>query len=168
MAKTIRLGFVGAGGMAKAHTDVFQTMSDVEIAAFTDVNRAGAEAMAEQFGAQVYDTPAQMVADAGLDAVYILLPPFAHGEAERAALEARLPFFVEKPVGLDRGLSEELAAEVQRLGLMTGAGYMNRYRKSVQTARARLQEEPGILAYGGWWGGSPGGCKRRRHRLVVV
>jgi predicted dehydrogenase len=158
MAKTVRLGFVGAGGMAKAHTDALKTVPDVAIAAFTDVSRPRAEAMAEEWKAAVYDTPAQMMEDGGLDAVYILLPPFAHGEAERVALERRLPFFVEKPVGLDLGLVEELAAEVEHQGLLTGAGYMNRYRKSVQTARERLQSEPAILGWGGWWGGSPKGA----------
>ncbi|MDQ2798584.1 MAG: Gfo/Idh/MocA family oxidoreductase [Armatimonadota bacterium] len=155
MAKTVRLGFVGAGGMAKAHSDALKNVPDVEIAALTDVSRPHAEAMAAELGATVYDTPAQMAADAGLDAVYILLPPFAHGDAERAALAHGLPFFVEKPVGLDLGMVKELAAEVERQGLLTGAGYMNRYRKSVQTARERLQDDPAILAYGGWWGGSP-------------
>lgn len=158
MAKTVRLGFVGAGGMAKAHSDALKNVPDVEIAALTDVSRPRAEAMAATLGATVYDTPAQMAAEAGLDALYILLPPFAHGDAERAALAHNLPFFVEKPVGLDLGLVKELAAEVESQGLLTGAGYMNRYRKSIQTARERLQDDPAILAYGGWWGGSPKGA----------
>ena len=157
MAKSVRLGFVGAGGMAQAHTDALKTVPDVEIAAFTDVSRPRAEAMAAEWKATVYDTPTQMMAESGLDAVYILLPPFAHGEAERAALAHGLPFFVEKPVGLDLGLVKELVAEVEHQGLLTGAGYMNRYRKSVRTARERLQSDPAILGYGGWWGGSPKG-----------
>ena len=156
MAQKVRLGFVGAGGMAKAHTDVLKNMPEVEIAAVTDVNRPGAEALAAQFGAQVFDTPEQLAADAGVDAVYILLPPFAHGVAERAALAHHLPFFVEKPVGLDLGLAREIAAEVARSGLMTGTGYMNRYRRGVTSARALFQSDPPILAYGGWWGDSPG------------
>ncbi|MBV9851672.1 MAG: Gfo/Idh/MocA family oxidoreductase [Armatimonadetes bacterium] len=156
MAQTVRLGFVGAGGMAKAHTDAIKDMPDVEIAAVTDAHRPAAEALAGRFGAQVFDTPEQLAADAGVDAVYILLPPFAHGEAERAALGHNLPFFVEKPVGLDLGLAREIAAEVEHKGLLTGAGYMNRYRQSVNAARELLQQDPPILAYGGWWGGSPG------------
>jgi len=156
MAQPLRLGFVGAGGMAKAHTDALRSMPDVEIAAFTDVRKPAAETIAAQFGAQVFDTPKDLVADAGIDAVYILLPPFAHGDAERAALGAKLPFFVEKPVGLDLGLSREIANEVERAGLLTGAGYMNRYRQGINTAREMLQSDPAILAYGGWWGGSPG------------
>src|SRR5690348_16776861 len=106
MAQKVRLGFIGAGGMAKAHTDALQGQPDVEIAAFTDVHRPSAEALAAKFGAQVFDTPEHLAADAGVDAVYILLPPFAHGAAERAALAHKLPFFVEKPVGLDLGLAK--------------------------------------------------------------
>lgn len=156
MQDRVRLGFIGAGGMAKAHTDGIKNMPDVEIAAFTDVNREAAERMATQFGAKVFDTPEQLAADAGVDALYILLPPFAHGEAERAALKHKLPFFVEKPIGLDLGLSREIASEVETAGIMTAAGYMNRYRKSINTARERLQAEGAILGYGGWWGGTPG------------
>lgn len=159
MAQTVRLGFVGAGGMAKAHTDALKQMPDVEIAAFTDVHKPAAEAMAAPFGAQVFDTPEQLAADAGVHALYILLPPFAHGAAERAALAHSLPFFVEKPVGLDLGLARELAQEVERTGLLTGAGYMNRYRTGINAARAMLRDDPAILAYGGWWGGTPGAAK---------
>jgi myo-inositol 2-dehydrogenase/D-chiro-inositol 1-dehydrogenase len=159
MARTVKLGFVGAGGMAKAHTEALKSVPDVVVAAVTDVSRPAAEAMAALHGAQVFDTPEQLAADSGVDALFILLPPFAHGDAERAALAHHLPFFVEKPVGLDLGLSRELAAEIDRTGLMTAAGYMNRYRKSVNTVRELLQEDPPVLAYGGWWGGSPAGGK---------
>jgi predicted dehydrogenase len=33
---------------------------------------------------------------------------------------------------------------------------MTRYRKSVQRAREILAGDPPIMAFGGWWGGSPG------------
>jgi len=156
MATPVRLGFIGAGGMAKAHTDALKSVPDVEIAAFTDVHKPAAEAIASQFGAKVFDTPKDLARDAGVDAIYILLPPFAHGAAERAALDAKLPFFVEKPVGLDLGLSREIAQEVERLGLMTAAGYMNRYREGINAVRDMLKQDPAVMAYGGWWGGSPG------------
>jgi predicted dehydrogenase len=87
--------------------------------------------------------------------VYLLLPPFAHGDAERAAIAAGIPFFVEKPVGLDLGLTRELAAEVERTGLLTCAGYMNRHRIGVNAARELLTQDPAVLVHGGWIGGSP-------------
>jgi predicted dehydrogenase len=156
MAEQIRLGFIGAGGMARQHTSVLKDMPNVEIVAFTDVYRPAAETMAAQFHAQVFDTPEQLAANAGVDALYILLPPFAHGDAERAALKYKLPFFVEKPVGLDMGVVYEIAVEVEKSGLLTAAGYMNRYRHGVNTVREQLATDPAILAHGGWWGGSPG------------
>lgn len=158
MADTVRLGFIGAGGIAKAHVAALKSVPDAQIVGVTDVKREAAEALASQVGAQVYDTAEQLAADGGVDALYILLPPFAHGDAERAALAHKLPFFIEKPVGIDLGLPREIAAEVERLGLLTGAGYMNRYRRGVQTVRERLQSDPPVLAYGGWWGGTPGGA----------
>jgi predicted dehydrogenase len=155
MTDKLRIGFIGVGGIAKFHLDDLAKMDDVEIAAFTDIVRERAEASAREFGGQVFDAPEQMCADAGLHAVYILLPPFAHGRAERAALAARIPFFVEKPLGLDLGVPREIAAEVEHVGLMTCVGYMNRYRASVNAARHVLTNDPPSLAHGGWVSGSP-------------
>ena len=155
MASKLRIGFVGAGGMAREHTKALKDMQDVEIAAVTDVVAERAEALAAQFGARVFDTPAQMFNEGGIDVAYILLPPFAHGEAERAAIETHIPFFIEKPVGLDLDQSRELAQEVERTGLLTCAGYMNRHRKSVNTVRDLLASDPAVLVHGGWVGGSP-------------
>lgn len=151
----VRVGFIGAGGMAREHTKALKTMGNVEIVAFADVARERADAMAAQFGAKAYDSPAKLCQEAGVDAVYILLPPFAHGDAERAALASGIPFFVEKPVGLNLGLSRELAAEVERTSLLTCAGYMNRHRHSVNAVRELLVQDPPVLVHGGWIGGSP-------------
>lgn len=156
MADKVRIGFVGAGGIAQAHVDALSKVPDAEIVAITDVSRGAANALAEKTGAKAYDSAADLVKDSGAEALFILLPPFAHGEAEQAALKARLPFFCEKPVGLDEGLLNEIAAEVEKQGLLTSVGYMNRYRQSVNRAKEILADEPPILAFGGWWGGSPG------------
>jgi predicted dehydrogenase len=141
--------------MAREHTKAIKGMEDAEVAAFTDVVRARAETLASSFGARVFDTPEQLCQEADVDAVYILLPPFAHGGAERAAIAARLPFFIEKPVGLDLAHTRELAAEAERSGLLTCAGYMNRQRKSVNVVRELLANDPPVLVHGGWIGGAP-------------
>ena len=156
MADIVRLGFIGAGGIARAHADAILPLAGVEITAVTDAHPEAAEAMAARTGATVFPTAADLANDAGVDALYIFVPPFAHGDAERAALSANLPFFCEKPLGLDPGFLNEIASEVESLGLLTSVGYMTRYRKSVQRARALLAEEPPILAFGGWWGSTPG------------
>jgi len=152
----VKIGFVGAGGIANAHADALKTIPDAKIVAVTDMQPAQAASFAEKTGARTYDSVKALLSDAGVDALYIVVPPFAHGEAERAAIEAKVPFFIEKPVDVDEGRMNELAKEIAQSGLMTSAGYMTRYRKSVQRAREVFANDPPILAYGGWWGGTPG------------
>ena len=156
MADNIRLGFIGAGGIARAHADAISKVTGAEIAAVTDADPEAAAAMAEKTGATIFDSATSLTRDGGVDAAFIFLPPFAHGDAERAVLSANIPFFCEKPVGLDAGFLKEIAAEVENLGLLSSVGYMTRYRKSVQRVREILTDDAPILAFGGWWGGSPG------------
>lgn len=151
----LRVGLVGAGGMADAHLPGLSEFADVTIAGFADVVPERAQAQAAKYGGEVYSSASQMIEEAGLDACWILLPPFAHGEAERACLEGKVPFLVEKPVGNDPGLIRELRDEVITQNLLTSAGYMNRYQPSVEQAKALLDQDEPVLAYGGWLGGPP-------------
>ncbi len=89
------------------------------------------------------------------DAVYIMLPPFAHGPAEDLVIEHRLPFFVEKPVAIDLPTALRTMEGVQQHGLITSVGYMNRYREAVLRVREILQGQKPVLLHGGWLGGGP-------------
>ncbi|HAZ63509.1 MAG TPA: hypothetical protein DCZ72_07880 [Armatimonadetes bacterium] len=158
----LRVAFVGAGGMADAHLKAIKDFADVELVGLADPDPAKVEARLAQ-AAELrpadkpvgYGDPESMIKDAVPDAVWLLLPPFAHGAAERACLEAGVPFFIEKPVGLDWGLTQELVAAVEAEGLITCAGYMNRYRASLRRAKELLDADPPALVHGGWIGGSP-------------
>lgn len=162
MSANTRLAFVGSGGMASAHLKAIAPIAEADIVAFCDPAADKTEArIAELRGLRPDADPGrytdvdEMLAATDPDAVYLLLPPFAHGRAERACLELGVPFLVEKPISKDLGFSREVAAEVERLGLITSAGYMNRYRAGIQAARGILESDPAVLAYGGWIGGSP-------------
>ena len=150
-----KLGFIGAGGIAHRHFGVLETMPDVEIAAIADPDPARADEAARRSGARAFADADAMLAEMALDAVYICVPPFAHGPAERACLARNLPFFVEKPLSLDLDLATEIAAEVERAGLITATGYHWRYLDTVDEARARLMENPAHLMTGFWLDGTP-------------
>ena len=152
---TTRLGFIGAGGIAHRHFGVLEQMHDVRIVAVADPDGDRAGEAAGRFGAQAFATHAEMLDAVELDAVYICVPPFAHGDAERACIARGLPFFVEKPLSLDLGLAEEIAAEVERAGLITAVGYHWRYLDTVDEARARLADNPAQLMTGFWLDQTP-------------
>ena len=154
MTKT-RLGFIGAGGIAQRHLGVLEQFKDVELAGFADPDFDRAVASATRFGARAYGNFAALLDDPELDAVYICIPPFAHGEPERLAIARGLPFFVEKPLSLEIGVAEELARAVEAAGLVTAVGYHWRYIDTVEEARRQLAERPAQLLSGYWLDQTP-------------
>lgn len=157
MSEKVRIGFVGCGGIAVAHLKALVKNPNVEPVAFCDVNLERARSVASQYGAagaMVFNNAEEMFRNTVLDAVYICVPPFAHG-AEFEAIDRGIPFFVEKPVNLYFEQAREIAAAVERKRVLTSVGYMNRYRKGVQRVRELLSQDPPILVLGGWIGQTP-------------
>ena len=100
-----------------------------------------------------------------LDAVYVCLPPFAHGDPEFAVLERNLHLFVyEKPQALDvdngaghRGEVAYADIQVEESGVLSGCvGYNWRYLDTTQRARELLSGVRPALALGYWIGNTPG------------
>ncbi|WP_295042877.1 glycosyltransferase [uncultured Paracoccus sp.] len=154
MTKT-RLGFIGAGGIAQRHFGVLRTMEDVQIAALCDPDRDRAAQAARDTGAVAYADHDAMLAAQDLDAVFICVPPFAHGAPEQACIARGLPFFVEKPISLDLATAEAIAAQVEAAGLITAAGYHWRYLDTMDEARAHLAQNPAHLIQGFWLDQTP-------------
>ena len=151
----VRVGFIGAGGIAERHVGVLRQMTDVQLIAFVDTDFGRAETLAGAHGANAYRTPQEMLNTDPVDAVYICVPPFAHGEPERAVIDAGLPFFVEKPVSLDLGTAEAIASAVLERNLLTATGYHWRYLDTVDEARVLLADNPARLVSGFWLDQTP-------------
>ena len=154
MEKT-RLGFIGAGGIAHRHFGVLRTMEDVQITAVCDPDEARARQAAEATGAVAYSDHDAMLAAEDLDAVYICVPPFAHGAPERACIAKSLPMFIEKPVSLDLALAEEIGEAIKTAGLITAVGYHWRYLDTMDEARDHLRHNAPHLIQGFWLDQTP-------------
>ena len=154
MTKT-RIGFIGAGGIAGRHFHDLRQFDDVQITAVADVQRERAESLAGQCGATPFTDYGAMLAAGGLDAVYICVPPFAHGGPELACIEYHLPFFVEKPLATDQATAERIATAVAQRGLTTAVGYHWRYLDTTQEAAELLARNPARLALGYWIDSTP-------------
>jgi len=151
----IRVGFIGAGGIAGRHLGVLREFADVRIVALADPDIDRARASAVGCDARAYADYAEMLDRETLDALYICVPPFAHGAPERAAIERGLPFFVEKPLAVDFATAEAIAGGVLGRGLVTAVGYHWRYLDIVERARELLAETPARLALGYWLDATP-------------
>lgn len=135
----MRVGFVGAGGIARAHINNLKQLEGVRIVGVTDPDQERARAVAAEVGGIAYTDVHSILDQAALDAIYICVPPFAHGEPEMAAIARRIPMYVEKPLGLDVELPRRIAHEVDRSGLITAVGFQLRYVDTAERLRTMLQ-----------------------------
>jgi myo-inositol 2-dehydrogenase/D-chiro-inositol 1-dehydrogenase len=84
------------------------------------------------------------------DAVFVCTPPSERAAYALAAIQTGSALFVEKPIGPS---SVAVAAITEALALtpvLTGVGYMNRYRRSVQCA-ARVLGGRQVIGAAGFW-----------------
>ncbi|MEU8009657.1 Gfo/Idh/MocA family protein [Micromonospora parva] len=144
-----RVGLVGAGGVAQRHARVLAGFEDVELVGVTDVAPEAASALAAQHDGRACADVGELLAT-GLDAVYVCVPPFAHGPAEEAIIEAGVPMFVEKPVAVDLDTAERIADLVARRGLRTAVGHHWRYLSVLDQARDLLADRPVRMVSGAW------------------
>jgi predicted dehydrogenase len=148
--RPVRVGLVGAGGVGERHARVLTSLPDAEVVAVADHIPDRARAVAGRCGARVFPDAATLMADAEIDAVYVCVPPFAHGDPEMMAIERGLPLFVEKPMAADLTTAEAIGRAVADAGLLTATGYHWRCLDTVQQARALLAgRAPGLVA-GRW------------------
>lgn len=153
----IKLAVIGCGNITRAHLeDGLKRFEDVVFVGWCDVQQKNAWACRALVGdrGEVFTDPDKMLVSTKPDAVYIMLPPFAHGETEQAVLAHKKPFFMEKPVALDLRLARRVAKQVRAKRLINSVGYMNRYRYGVQQVRDMLRDRSSKLVFmhGGWIG----------------
>jgi len=158
MAKKVKIAFIGCGGVAAGHlAQGFKDFPDVDFIGWCDPIMENAEARRDQAGrgGEVFVDAEEMLEKIRPDGVYILIPPYSHGEPERIVLKHKLPFFIEKPVAIDMKTATMVAEGVKKGKLITSVGYMTRYRKGVARAKELLKKQKPVMLHGGWLGAGP-------------
>jgi predicted dehydrogenase len=140
---------IGAGGVAQRHARVLSGLPGVQLAGVTDVVPAAAERFAAEYGTRAFAGFGDLL-EAGLDAAYVCVPPFAHGDAERSVIAAGVPLFVEKPIALNMDVAQEIDGLIAERHLLTAVGHHWRYLAVVETAKTLLQDRPVRLVSGAW------------------
>ena len=144
-----RIGLIGAGNVGRRHAQVLNSFPDVQLAGITDANPAAAAALADDLGCRAFGDTDELLSTA-LDAVYVCVPPLAHGAPETAVLSAGTPLFVEKPLAVTARTAEQLGARVAAAGVLTAVGHHWRYLNVVDRAR-RLLDGRAVRLIGGTW-----------------
>lgn len=151
----LRVGCVGTGFIGRRHLAALSSFPYVQVVAVADPVRERAEEEAERYGARAYDDGLALLEQEELDAVWLCVPPFAHGPLEHAAIDRSLPFFVEKPLALDLATAIDIDDRVRKRGLLTAVGYHWRYLDVVEQAAEALAGSHVQLVMGYWLDQTP-------------
>ena len=151
----LRVACIGTGFIAGRHLSALSGFDDVDIVAVADAVPGRAEEAAARWGARASADGLALLESEDLDAVWLCVPPFAHGPLEAAALARGLPFFVEKPLAVDLATAQEVARGVRKTGLVTAVGYHWRHLDLVAQAAGMLRDTPAELVTGQWLDRTP-------------
>lgn len=157
---------IGVGGIASMHLANLWSMPEADVVALADIDlaripdtlRLAAARMSppvEPPAIESFDDTGRMLAAVAPDAVFISVPPFAHGEVEYQCIEAGVPMMVQKPVGLDMPTVRGIERAIAERGLITAVGYQTRYSQAADTARELLADRTVGMAIGTYLGGMP-------------
>ena len=166
--KEVKIGFIGCGGNANGHMNRLAEIEGARVVAVCDVQAERAQSAAENHNADAYTAHHALLERDDLDAVYLSLPVFVHGQPELDVIERGLPFFVEKPVAITMEIAHEIEAAVAKAGLITCVGYQLRYLGSTRIARGILEDASLNMAVGKYWCGTghgdPGAWLRQMNK----
>lgn len=132
-APRLGIGFIGSGFNAKFHMHAFQGVRDADVLGVWSPNQAHANdtaALARKLdigAARAFDSIADMVADPGIDAIWLCGPNFARIEnveeivdAIERGLGTLKAIACEKPLARNVAEAKAVIALVERAGLMHG------------------------------------------------
>lgn len=151
----IRIGVVGAGIIAAEHLKHIHQNERAELAAVCDVAPGAAERAVRQYGGKAYADFDDMLDREKLDAIFLCVPPFAHGNMEEKAAERGIHLLVEKPLGLRMDEVRRKAEALEQSGIIAGSGYCLRYMESVRRAKRYLEGKEIAMVRAYRFGGLP-------------
>ncbi|WP_138753131.1 Gfo/Idh/MocA family protein [Paenibacillus sinopodophylli] len=170
MTRTIRIGIIGSGGIARAHASAYKKMPlQVEIVAVADSLPGRAQAFIEQeelVHATAFEDHKKLL-ELDLDGVSICTPNFAHHETSVNALNAGKHVLVEKPMSVTLQQSIDMVEAAERSGKMLTVGFQPRYDPNMSLIQEIVQSGKLGNVYfvetgGGRRRGMPGGTFIRK------
>jgi predicted dehydrogenase len=127
-ARLVRWGVIGPGDVVERKSGpALQDVTGSQLLAVAGRSPARAADFARRHGVpRCYATPAELLADADVDAVYVATPPGSHREYAVAAAEAGKHVYVEKPMARTGAECDSMIVASERAGVDLYVAYYRR------------------------------------------
>jgi len=129
--RRIGVGIIGLGNAVKPHAAALKALGDRALVVGGYSPSAARRAhFASTYGLAAVDSLDALLADARVDALFVLTPPRTHTEIALAAARAGKDVLLEKPVDVDHPRSTALVDAVEGMGRVFGVVFQHRFREA--------------------------------------
>lgn len=140
MGKTLKVGVIGVGGIAKTHFPGWRDSPHAEVVALSDVDGEVLKRIGEREGiTRLYKKPGDLIADKDLDIVDICTPNMYHTEATVAALKAGKHVLCEKPLAPTPADIKKMIAARDKSGKMLMTAQHFRFDGASKALKAEIE-----------------------------
>lgn len=144
MAKTLKVGVIGVGGIAKTHFPGWEQSPYTELVALSDIDPVVLNRVAEAQGVKLrYEKPEDLIANKDIDIVDICTPNMYHAPLAIAALEAGKHVLCEKPLAPTPADVKKMIAARDRSGKLLMTAQHFRFQGTSKALKAEIDQ--GIL-----------------------
>jgi predicted dehydrogenase len=128
MPKTLQLAIIGCGSIARDMARLARITPRVRLAACCDVSRQCADSFGRRHDIpQAYTDYTNLLTEAPVKAVYLSVPHHLHYEMIKAAIDAGLHVFTEKPITRTLAEGQKIVAYAREKNIKVGVNYQYRY-----------------------------------------
>src|SRR5213083_139353 len=135
----IRIGFIGSGFARRVQLPGLAFVPGAKATAIASGDRANAEAVAREFGLQVFTDGAELARSADVDVVVVSSTPDSHARHAIAALEAGKHVLCEKPMALDAFEAAQMLEVAERSRGLARIDHELRYEPNRRKVRQLIQ-----------------------------
>ncbi len=144
MAKTLKVGVIGVGGIARSHYPGWKESPIAEMIAFADINPTVLKQQSEAHGVErQYTDWKDLINDKDIDIVDVCTPNMYHTEATVAALNAGKHVICEKPLAPTPADIKKMIAARDKSGKLLMTAQHFRFQGTAQALKAEI--DTGIL-----------------------
>jgi predicted dehydrogenase len=128
---------IGVGVLGWHHARHLAALPEVDLVGVYDIRPERCEEVARALGTRACGSREELLARAR--AVTVAVPPAAHAEVGLAALQARRPVLMEKPLATSLDEADRLLAEAGRRSVQLQVGHVERFNRAVRAAEGLLR-----------------------------
>ncbi len=143
MARTVKIGIIGCGGIANGkHMPSLSKVEGVEMVAFCDIIVERAEKAAAKYGvpgAKVYEDYKELLKDESIEVVHVCTPNRSHSFITVDSLEAGKHVMCEKPMAINSAEAQKMIDAAKRTGKKLTIGYQSRFRDDSQYMKTEAE-----------------------------